>query len=229
MISPDVRSQVSLANYQQVPRLSRAALCRKPTPSPARSCTLVNLACANPFLPRSDINSSVASRQFSLSHRHTNPICAPCLRCSSKPSDQRRTSTSCPICSGSTQVPCDACKGSGRLTKSGYHAKNPVNGAKIVGSKWTALQRTVGWRHFRATQKMKAGKQTYALMMATCDNSACMWINMQNLKDRDRWASGWLQRSEVEAMNDLGATCQVCAGTGHMICPLCRDGPVVIL
>jgi len=38
----------------------------------------------------------------------------------------------------------------------------------------------------------------------------CLQINIQNLKDRDRWASGWLQRSEVEAMNDLGATCQVC-------------------
>ena len=45
-----------------------------------------------------------------------------------------------------------------------------------AGSKWTALQRTIGWRHFRATQKMKAGKNVYALMMATCDSSACIWV-----------------------------------------------------
>ena len=54
-------------------------------------------------------------------------------------------------------------------------------------------------------------------------------INMQNLKDRDSWASGWLQKSEVEAMEEPGGTCQVCAGTGHMVCPLCKDGPVVII
>lgn len=58
---------------------------------------------------------------------------------------------------------------------------------------------------------------------------AVVQINTKNLKDRGRWASGWLQRSEIEAMMDLGATCQVCAGTGHMICPKCKNEPVVIL
>ncbi|DBB12301.1 TPA: hypothetical protein ACH3X3_006396 [Trebouxia sp. C0006] len=177
MIALNVRFKSSLIEHQQVALLRGAALCRKSTPSPACSCMLVNLACANPFLhPRSEINSSKAARQLSLPQRHIRTKCAPGPRCSSTTFDQRRASTPCPICSNSTQVPCDACKGSGRLTKSGYHAKNPVNAAKIVGSKWTALQKTIGWRHFRATQKMKAGKQTYALMMATCDSSACMWM-----------------------------------------------------
>ena len=54
-------------------------------------------------------------------------------------------------------------------------------------------------------------------------------INTKNLKDRGRWASGWLQKSEIEALTDLGATCQVCAGTGHMICPKCKNGPVLIM
>lgn len=154
-------------------------------------------------------------------------------RCSAKSPGQYvvdgRSGDACAVCSGTTQVQCSACKGSGKLTKAGYHSRNPVNTAKIVGSKWTALHRTLGWRHFRATQKMKAGKQVYALMMATCDSSTCLWINTKNLKDRHRWASGWLQKSEMEAMTDLGATCQVCAGTGHMICPQCKNAPVVIM
>lgn len=54
-------------------------------------------------------------------------------------------------------------------------------------------------------------------------------VNLRNLKDRERWASGWLQKSEVEALNDLGGICQVCAGTGHMTCPLCKDESVVII
>lgn len=46
-----------------------------------------------------------------------------------------------------------------------------------AGSKWTALQRTLGWRHFRATEKTKRGKHVYALMMATCDPAACLWVS----------------------------------------------------
>jgi len=135
MISLNVRCNLNLAKHQQDVHLRRAALCRKSTPFPACSCMLVNLACAKSFLQaRPDINTSVASRESSLPHRHTKPVCAPCLRCSSTTFDQRRASTPCPICSGSTQVPCNACKSSGRLTKSGYHAKNPVNVAKIVGN-----------------------------------------------------------------------------------------------
>ncbi len=136
MIALNVRFKSSLIEHQQVALLRGAALCRKSTPSPACSCMLVNLACANPFLhPRSEINSSKAARQLSLPQRHIRTKCAPGPRCSSTTFDQRRASTPCPICSNSTQVPCDACKGSGRLTKSGYHAKNPVNAAKIVGNR----------------------------------------------------------------------------------------------
>lgn len=110
----------------------------------------------------------------------------------------------CPLCLGHTQVPCQTCQGQGRLTKAGYHANNPVFVARIVGatklmylpdqnilcvsvepvtpdavdtgSKWTALQRTLGWRHFTVTHKMKEGRHTYALLVATCDNTATLWV-----------------------------------------------------
>ena len=59
------------------------------------------------------------------------------IRCSSLSPRQvdydRTSSDTCEICSGTTQVRCNACKGSGRLTRAGYHARNPVNTAKLVG------------------------------------------------------------------------------------------------
>ena len=39
------------------------------------------------------------------------------------------------------------------------------------------MQRTLGWRHFQVIEKRKTGKQVYALMRATCDNSACIWVS----------------------------------------------------
>ena len=40
----------------------------------------------------------------------------------------------CQVCSNTTQVPCKACKGAGRLTSSGYHKRNHVNANKVVGT-----------------------------------------------------------------------------------------------
>lgn len=58
-------------------------------------------------------------------------------RCSAKSPGQYvvdgRSGDACAVCSGTTQVQCSACKGSGKLTKAGYHSRNPVNTAKIVG------------------------------------------------------------------------------------------------
>ena len=45
-----------------------------------------------------------------------------------------RSGDTCGVCLGTTQVQCSTCKGSGRLTKAGYHARNPVDTRKIVGA-----------------------------------------------------------------------------------------------
>ena len=71
-------------------------------------------------------------------------------------------------------------------------------------------------------------------------------MNLQNLKDRERWASGWLQKDEMRALeaeraaaaeggggaaaSRSGTACKGCTGTGRVPCPLCsRAGQVVEL
>ena len=68
-------------------------------------------------------------------------------------------------------------------------------------------------------------------------------VNMQNLKDRARWASGWLQRQEMQAAQEQqqrdastaagrasaspsgtagqGTACRACSATGAVPCPIC--------
>ena len=105
---------------------------------------------------------------------------------------------------------CRVCKGTGRISQAagGYHKRNPVTSAKIVGAvlppgrlsscslgdclqqcadpntgtKWTARDKVLGWRHFTVTEKRKTSTADYALLVATCDGSAMLWV-------RDWWHS----------------------------------------
>eukprot|EP00897_Mesotaenium_endlicherianum_P003903 jgi/Mesen1/3540/ME000198S02744 len=136
----------------------------------------------------------------------------------------------CRICRGTKQVPCECCHGKGILSKGGYHRRNPVNIERIRDSKWTALEQTFGWRHFRIESKKRQGKEWFVEMIATCDENARFWVNMQNLKDRERWSMGWLQKKELEAIKAGAAStctaCKACAGIGQRTCQAClhRDG-----
>ena len=48
---------------------------------------------------------------------------------------------------------------------------------------------------------------------------------MRNLRERERWASGWLQKAEIQAAEALaGAACKACGGSGRAPCPLCSAG-----
>lgn len=136
----------------------------------------------------------------------------------------------CGRCQGTSLVPCSVCSGSGRLPAGGYHARNPIASARIVNSAWTAMERTLGWRHFRVTQKRKQGKDTFVLMVATCDENVQLWVNIKNLKDRAAWAAGWLQKAELRALEGqaAGAECKGCKGTGNVACPLCALAGLVV-
>ncbi|KAL4531475.1 hypothetical protein Ndes2526B_g04412 [Nannochloris sp. 'desiccata'] len=131
----------------------------------------------------------------------------------------------CNRCNGSGEVPCAGCSGVGRLPAGGYHSRNPISAARVVGSSWTAMERTIGWRHFRVTQKKKQGKDVFVCLEATCDSNVSLWTNIKNLKDRGTWAAGWLQKTEMRALEAQagGKECRSCKATGNVPCPLCQE------
>jgi tryptophan-rich hypothetical protein len=66
----------------------------------------------------------------------------------------------------------------------------------LLGSKWTAQHPTMGWRHFRVTNRKNQGTWVFAEMVAACDPGVRFWLNAQLLKDRSLWQSGWLSLNE---------------------------------
>eukprot|EP01018_Ginkgo_biloba_P038759 Gb_28552 [translate_table: standard] len=131
----------------------------------------------------------------------------------------------CRICKGRSKVVCDKCDGKGNLARGGYQKKNPVDLDRIIGSKWTAMEATFGWRHFIVHSKQRGlAKEWFLEMVATCDKNTHFWINSKNLKDRDSWSMGWLQRVELvpdkEKAKDL-SFCKACKGEGRLTCTAC--------
>ena len=72
----------------------------------------------------------------------------------------------------------------------------------LLGSKWTALQKTWGWRHFQVINRKNEGKWVFAEMMASCDSSVRFWLNAKQLKDKSSWVSGWKTKSEIDRPDD---------------------------
>ena len=52
----------------------------------------------------------------------------------------------------------------------------------------------------------------HAMQVAACgtSNQTQFWLNTRNLKSRDLWSSGWLQRSQRLTLADGGPPCKVC-------------------
>jgi tryptophan-rich hypothetical protein len=105
------------------------------------------------------------------------------------------------------------------------------------------MERVFGWRHFECTQRRKEGKESFVLLASTCDPETKLWINSKNLKDRERWSAGWLQKKEIIAAvgngngnnnnnnnSENGTRCPACSGSGTAPCRLCSlAGEVVEL
>jgi len=79
-------------------------------------------------------------------------------------------------------------------------AKNKPKFPHLVGSKWTAAQKTWGWRHFQVVSRKNEGAFVFAEMMASCDSQVRFWINAKVLKDRQQWRAGWKSLQEQEEM-----------------------------
>ncbi|MGB7084693.1 MAG: TIGR02450 family Trp-rich protein [Phormidesmis sp.] len=68
----------------------------------------------------------------------------------------------------------------------------------LVGSKWTAQQKTLGWRHFRVVNRKNEDKWIFAELVAACDSKARFWLNAKTLKNPHLWAAGWQTLSEIK-------------------------------
>ena len=72
----------------------------------------------------------------------------------------------------------------------------------LVGSKWTAKQKTWGWRHFQVVNRKNQGKWVFAEMVASCDPETKFWLNAVQLKDDNLWIPGWKTLQEIESVED---------------------------
>lgn len=68
----------------------------------------------------------------------------------------------------------------------------------LVGSKWTARQKTLGWRHFQVVNRKNQGALVFAELVAACDPEVRFWINAKGLKNRNLWTAGWRSLQEQE-------------------------------
>ncbi|MBW4519383.1 MAG: TIGR02450 family Trp-rich protein [Scytolyngbya sp. HA4215-MV1] len=68
----------------------------------------------------------------------------------------------------------------------------------LVGSKWTAQQATMGWRHFQVINRKNQGTWVFAEVVAACDSDVRFWLNARLLKDRRLWQAGWQSLQERE-------------------------------
>lgn len=106
------------------------------------------------------------------------------------------------------------------------HTRFCCAASNAPGSKWTAASESdvLGWRHFTCVQQRRIGKLVFVLMQASCDPAAQIWLAVQLLKNRNLWAAGWLQMSEMvgAAETPTGKICQSCSGTAFKVCVTCR-------
>lgn len=76
----------------------------------------------------------------------------------------------------------------------------------LVGSKWTATQKTWGWRHFQVVSRKNESGFVFAELMASCDSQVRFWLNAKVLKNRNQWQPGWKslrEQMELEIPDEI--------------------------
>ena len=69
----------------------------------------------------------------------------------------------------------------------------------LLGSKWTATQKTWGWRHFQVMNRRNEGKWVFAELVSSCDPDTRFGINAKQLKDKEMWEAGWKTLEEMNS------------------------------
>ncbi|HAG83166.1 MAG TPA: TIGR02450 family Trp-rich protein [Cyanobacteria bacterium UBA12227] len=72
----------------------------------------------------------------------------------------------------------------------------------LIGSKWTAIQKTWGWQHFQVVNRQNQGQWVFAEMVASCDRNVRFWLNANQLKDRSLWQPGWQSLAEMKEIEE---------------------------
>jgi tryptophan-rich hypothetical protein len=76
-------------------------------------------------------------------------------------------------------------------------SKQKIKFPYLVGSKWTAKQKTWGWRHFQVINRKNQDKWVFAEMEASCNPQVRFWLNARQLKDGSLWEAGWKTMTEM--------------------------------
>lgn len=79
----------------------------------------------------------------------------------------------------------------------------------LLGSKWTALQNTFGWRHFQVMNRKNEGKMVFAELVSSCDPTVRFWLNAQQLKNDRLWQAGWQTLAEIRHPPDVDALVEI--------------------
>lgn len=70
----------------------------------------------------------------------------------------------------------------------------------LLGSKWTAREKILGWRHFQVVNRKNQGPLVFAEMVAACDPEVRLWVNAKTLKNHTLWRAGWQSLQEQAAI-----------------------------
>ncbi len=72
----------------------------------------------------------------------------------------------------------------------------------LVGSKWTATQKTWGWRHFQVINRSQQGEWIFVEMVASCDRKVRFWLNAEQLFEGSSWRASWLSLAQMSEESD---------------------------
>jgi tryptophan-rich hypothetical protein len=69
----------------------------------------------------------------------------------------------------------------------------------LLGSKWTAVNAVMGWRHFQVRVRQdRQGNFVWAQLQSVCDPTIELWVNAATLQNQHLWRAGWLSLSEED-------------------------------
>ena len=72
----------------------------------------------------------------------------------------------------------------------------------LLGSKWTAREKILGWRHFQVANRKNDKQWVFAEMVASCDLKVRFWINARQLKNENLWLAGWKTLEEMDRLHE---------------------------